>query len=216
MERIELEVTSREVLGKKVSFLRRQGITPVHVFGHGIESLALQCDTAKLQHALAQAGQTRIITLKLGNERRPRPVVVREVQRALRKGGLLHVDFYQVKMAEKIRVEVPVLLVGEAPALKAKGNALVQELHALTIECFPARIPASVELALSPLTEPDQVIRVKNIELDEEITVVSEPELVVARISSQPVERIEEEVKAEETVETLEVTSVGEEERKEV
>jgi len=113
-------------------------------------------------------------------------------------------------------VEVPVLLVGEAPALKAKGNALVQELHALTIECFPARIPASVELALSPLTEPDQVIRVKNIELDEEITVVSEPELVVARISSQPVERIEEEVKAEETVETLEVTSVGEEERKEV
>ena len=216
MERIELEVTSREVLGKKVSFLRRQGITPVHVFGHGIESLALQCDTAKLQHALAQAGQTRIITLKLGNERRPRPVVVREVQRALRKGELLHVDFYQVKMAEKIRVEVPVLLVGEAPALKAKGNALVQELHALTIECFPARIPASVELALSPLTEPDQVIRVKNIELDEEITVVSEPELVVARISSQPVERIEEEVKAEETVETLEVTSVGEEERKEV
>ena len=99
MERIELEVTSREVLGKKVSFLRRQGITPVHLFGHSIESLALQCDTAKLQHALAQAGQTGIITLKLGNERRPRPVVVREVQRALRKGELLHVDFYQVKMA---------------------------------------------------------------------------------------------------------------------
>ena len=56
MEQIELEVTDRDVLGKKVRFLRRNGITPVHLFGHNVKSLALQCDTAQLQHVLAPNG----------------------------------------------------------------------------------------------------------------------------------------------------------------
>ena len=67
MDQIELNVTKREVLGKKVRFLRRQGVTPVHLFGHGVESEALQCATAKLQRVLAEAGKTRLIGLKLSN-----------------------------------------------------------------------------------------------------------------------------------------------------
>ena len=198
MEQIELEVTDREILGKKVRFLRHQGTTPVHLFGHRIKSVALQCDTAKLQRVLAQAGQTRFISLKLDNEKSPRTVMVREVQREARTGELLHVDFYQVRMEEKVKVEVPVVLVGEAPALKSKENMLMQELNTLTVECLPARMPNSVELDLSSLTEPEQVVRVKDIELDEELTILNEPELVVVKISSRPVEKIEEAVVVEE------------------
>ncbi|MFC1862238.1 50S ribosomal protein L25, partial [Chloroflexota bacterium] len=72
MDQIELEAAKREILGKKVRFLRRQGITPVHLFGHGIESLALQCDTAKLHRVLVGAGKTRLISIKVGNEKEPR------------------------------------------------------------------------------------------------------------------------------------------------
>ncbi|HJX69024.1 MAG TPA: 50S ribosomal protein L25, partial [Dehalococcoidia bacterium] len=109
MDKIELKVANREILGKKVKHLRRQGITPVHVFGHGIESLALQCDTKELERVLGQAGQTRLVNLKLAREKKPRTVVVREFDRDWRRGELVHVDFYQVRMEEKIRLEIPVV-----------------------------------------------------------------------------------------------------------
>jgi large subunit ribosomal protein L25 len=194
MDKIELEVTNREILGKKVKHLRRQGITPVHLFGHGIKSLALQCDTDELERVLSQAGHTGLIGLKLDKEKKPRPVVIREFDRDWRRGKLLHVDFYQVKMEEKIRLEVPIVLVGEAPALKSKDNMLEHELEALTIECLPAKIPAGVEVDISSFTEPGQAIRVKDIALDKDVIVLNDPELVVVKISFRPVEKVEEEL----------------------
>jgi large subunit ribosomal protein L25 len=194
MDKIELKVTNREILGKKVKHLRRQGITPVHLFGHGIESLALQCDTGELERVLGQAGQTRLISLKLAKEKKPRTAVVREFDRDWRKGQLLHVDFYQVKMEEKIKLEIPVVLVGEAPALKSKTNMLEHALGTLTIECLPAKIPTSLEVDISSLTELDQAIRVKDVALDKDITALNNPDLVVVKISSRPVEKVEEKV----------------------
>ncbi len=210
MDKIELKVANREVLGKKVKHLRRQGITPVHVFGHGIESLALQCDTRELEQILSQAGQTRLITLKLAKDKKPRIVVVREFDRDWRRGQLIHVDFYQVKMEEKIRLEVPVVLVGEAPALKSKTNMLAHELGTLTVECLPAKIPNSLEVDINSLTEPDQSIRVKDVTLGEGITVLNNPELVVVKISLRPVEKVEEKVVEEKVEEKAE--EVAEEE----
>jgi large subunit ribosomal protein L25 len=210
MDRIELEVASREILGKRVKHLRRQGITPVHVFGHGIESLALQCDTKELERVLSRAGQTRLIDLKLAKEKKPRTVVVREFDRDWRRGELVHVDFYQVKMEEKIRLEIPVVLIGEAPALKAKTNMLDHALGTLTVECLPAQIPGSIEVDISSLTELDQAIRVKDITLDKDITVLNNPDLVVAKISLRPVEKVEEKV-VEEVVEAEAKAEVAEE-----
>ncbi|MBA7633283.1 General stress protein CTC [subsurface metagenome] len=201
MEQIELQATTREMFGKKVRFLRRQGVIPIHLFGHNVESVALQCDAAQLQQVLAQAGKTRLINLKLDRAKRPRNVVVREVQRDLRTGGLLHVDFYQLRMAEKIKVDVPIVLVGEAPALKSKENTLSQELNSLTVECLPKQIPANVGVDLSPLTEAGQAIRVKDLVLDEEVTILSNPEVLVVKVNLRPREKVVEEVVAEEAAE---------------
>ena len=202
MEPIELQTTSRETLGKKVRFLRRQGITPVHLFGHDVESLALQCDTAQLQRVLAQAGKTRLVSLQLDQGKKPRNVLIREIQREPQSGELLHIDFYQVRAEEKTRVEVPIVLVGEAPALKLKENMVAQELNSLTVECLPTDIPASVEVDVSSLAEVDQAIRVKDIALGEEVTVLNDPDLVAVKISFRHIEKEEvvEEVVEEELV----------------
>jgi len=210
MDKIELEVANREILGKKVKHLRRQGITPVHLFGHGIKSLALQCDTGELEQVLAQAGYTGLVSLKLDKEKKPRTVVVREFDRDWRKGKLLHADFYQIKMEEKIKLEVPVVLVGEAPALKSKDNMLEHELETLTVECLPAKIPASLEVDISSFTEPGQAIRIKDIVVDKDITILNDPELVVVKISWRPVEKVEEEV-VEEVEEAVEAEEAVEE-----
>ena len=210
MNQVELQATSREILGKKVRHLRRQGITPVHLFGHNVKPVALQCETVQLQRVLAQAGKTRIINLSLDKGKRPRNVLVREVQIAPCTDELLHVDFYQVSAAEKIRVQVPIVLVGEAPALRFKENMLVRELDSLTVECLPNEIPASIELDLGSLTEAEQAIRVKDIILGEEIKISDSPELVVVKITFKPVEKVEavaaEAVATEEAAEAPEVT----------
>lgn len=194
MNKLELELTKRDILGKRVRFLRRQGITPAHLFGHGIESMALQGDTAKIEKLLAQAGKAKLINLKLAKEKKARAVLLREFQRSPIRGELLHVDFYQVKSKEKITVEVPIVLLGEAPALDTTNNTLMQELDTLAIECLPAKIPAEIELDISSLTEREQMIRVKDIKLGRGITVLNDPELAVVKISSWHVEKVAEAV----------------------
>lgn len=192
MKEIELEANHREVLGKKVRYLRRQHITPVHLFGHNVDSMTLQCDTDTLHRVLAQAGKTGLISLKLDKAKKPRKVLTREIQRDPRTGKLLHVDFYEVKATEKIKVAVPIILVGEAPGLKFKGNILVQELDSLGIECLPDKIPARIELDLSSLTESEQAIRVKDITLGEGVTIShDDPGLIVAKITVTPLEKVE-------------------------
>jgi large subunit ribosomal protein L25 len=186
----------------------------VHLFGHGIESQALQCDTARLQQVLAEAGKTKLINFKIDGEKKARSVIVREVEIELPRRGLVHVDFYQVRKAEEMKVEVPVVLVGEAPALKVRENTLLQELDTLSVECLPANIPASVELDISSLTEADEVLRVKDIELEKGVTVLNDPEVVVAKISALRVEEVVEEV-VEEAVEAPEAAPPPEEESRE-
>jgi large subunit ribosomal protein L25 len=209
MDKIELTVTNREILGKKVKHLRRQGITPLHLFGHGIKSLALQCETGELERVLGQAGHTGLVNLKVDHEKKPRSVVIREFDRDWRKGQLLHVDFYQVRMGEKIKLDVPVALIGEAPALESRDHMLEHELETLNVECLPAKIPASIEVDISSLSEPDQTIRVKDFPVDEDITILNDPDLVVVKISYRHVEKIEEEV-VEVEEEAEEVAEEGE------
>ena len=209
MKQIELRVASREILGKKVRFLRRQGIIPLHLFGHNVESMALQCDEAQLKRVLAQAGKTRLVSLELDEGKKPRNVVVREIQRDVRTDRLLHVDLYQIKMTEKIRVEVPVVVVGESPALKSKENMLLQELNSLTVECLPNEIPASVRVDLSSLTERDQAIRVEDVALGKEVAVLNDPGLVVVKIGSRPKEEVSK-VVAEEAAEAEVAEAPGE------
>jgi len=201
---MELLTNKREILGKKVRFLRRQGITPVHLFGHNVESKALQCDTIELRHALARAGMTGLISLKVDRASKPRNVMVREVQREPRTGELVHVDFYQVSMKKKIRVDVPIIPVGDSPVLKSKEHFLAQELNTLTVECLPDEIPNSIELDLSLLTEAEQAIHVRDITLVEGIVVLNDLEHLVVKISTQRTERLMEE-EAEEAEEAEEV-----------
>jgi len=194
MDKIELKATNRDILGKKVRHLRRQGVTPIHLFGHGIKSLALQCDARELEQVLSQAGHTGLISLKVDHEKKARTAVIREYGRDWRNKQLIHVDLYQVRMGEKIRLEVPVVAIGEAPALKVKENMLAQEFDTLHVECLPGKIPDTIEVDISTLTEPGDAIRIKDIVLDEGVAVLNEPELVIVKISRRHVEKMEEEV----------------------
>jgi len=200
MDELKIKASKREILGKKTRFLRRQGVTPTHLFGHGLDSLALQCDTPNLQRTIARAGMTRLITLAIEGDKHPRSVFIREIQREPRSGELLHVDFYQVKKTDKIRFDVPIILVGEAPAMKEKGRVLTHSLTSLSLECLPDKLPPHIEVDLSPLEEIEQAIFVRDIAFGPDITVITDPDQMVVRVSEAriEVEEVVEEAVAEE------------------
>ena len=213
MEDLNLQASKREILGKKTRFLRRQGITPAHLLGHGLDSLTLQCDTPILQQIIAQAGTTRLISLSIEGDKQPRSVFIREIQRDVCNDELLHVDFYQVKRTEKIRVDVPIVLVGEAPAMKEKGSILTHSLTSLSIESLPDNLPPQIEVDLSPIEEMGQAIHVKDITFSPDITVLTDPEQMVVKVSEARV--VEEEVIAAEEEVAEEVAEGAEAEAEE-
>ena len=197
MEQIELQAITRQLMGKKARFLRRQGITPVHLFGYDTEPMALQCETVQLKQVLRAAGRTHLVGLKVDDHQKAHSVVVREVQRNALSGELVHVDFFQVSLKEKIKVEVPVVLVGEAPALQVKTNTMTHELDTLEIECLPDRIPERIEVDVSVLVEDDQALQVGDLKLAEGITALTNPEHIIVRIAPLHIEKEEKKVVAE-------------------
>ena len=219
MEQIELSAATRDILGKKVRFLRRQGLTPANLYGRNVKSTSLQVDTTQLKHTLAKAGKSSLVALKVDSAKRPKMVIIRDIQREPLTGGLLHVDLYQVKMEERIKIEVSLLFVGEAPAIRDRGGILVQNMNSVEVECLPANMPHNIEVDLSVLKELDQAVHVKDLSVDEGVTILTDPEQSIVQIARSKVEvEIAAELMAaeaeaeEEMAEAAETTEVASEE----
>lgn len=183
METIVLEVENRTALGKKVKALRRSGITPANIFGHGIESQAIKVNTLEMEKVLAKARATHMITLKDPSFNDDRRVLVKGAQRDPITGKLLHVDFYQVRMKDKVKVEVPLVFQGEAPASRRKDLVLLESLRSVEVECLPNDIPESIAIDLSKLSEAGDHLLVGDLTLNDNITVLSPSEEVIARVA---------------------------------
>jgi large subunit ribosomal protein L25 len=196
--RLELAVAPRQVLGKKVKGLRRQGITPANIYGHGVTSLAVQVPTHDLAHTIKVAGRNTMLELLVEGEKKLRPVFVHHVQRNPLNDDLLHVDFYEVSLKEKIRLEVPIVVVGEAPAVDLYHGILLQNVNAVTIEGLPAEMPPHIEVDVSGLAEIDDAIHVKDLSVSAGLSLLVDPELVVVKVVPPRVEA--EEVVEEEVV----------------
>jgi large subunit ribosomal protein L25 len=192
MDNIELVAHKRDLLGKKVRFLRRKGITPVSLYGNGVESSALQIETPALRKALAKAGKTSLVSLKVGTSKRLHMAIVREIQRDPVKGELLHVDFYQVRMDQKLKIEVPLVLTGKAPAVKEFGGILVQEMSSIEVECLPSNMPHSIEADISGLLQLDQALHVKDLQVGDGVNITADAGKVVAKVARARIEVVEE------------------------
>jgi len=201
---IELAVTPRSLLGKKVKTLRRQGITPANIYGHGIPSQAVQVPTPDLARTIRVAGRNTMLQLHVEGEKKRRPVFIRDVHRNPITDEFLHIDFYQVSLKEKIRLEVPLIIVGEAPAVSVYNGILLQSVNTITMEGLPTDLPPHIEVDVSGLAEIDDAIHVKDLEVSPDVTLLVDPELVVAKVAAPRLveEVVEEEVEVpEEAVE---------------
>jgi len=202
VDRLELEASKRDTLGKKVRFLRRQGLTPANVYGAATESMALQIETPLLERLIARVGKNALITIKVDGKRRV--TMIRDIDRDVLTDQLLHVGFFQVEMTHRVKVEVPLVFVGESQAEKVSRLMLIHNLSAVHVEALPADLPRNIEIDISQLAEAGQAIHVKDIPVGENVVVLTDPDEVVVHVMESRVavevegagveEEVEEEV----------------------
>ena len=193
MDPVFLDVEPRTLFGKKLGALRRAGITPIHVYGKGAESLSLQVGTPSLVHTLAQVGYTTPMTVRVSGDEHF--VMVREVQRHPVTERVLHVDLIQVSRTERMTADIPVAVVGEAPAARQQGVMVVQDLHTIQVEALPMDLPSSFTVDVSSLIDVDMGIYVRDVELPPAVSLVSDLDAPVIRVVMARV--VEEEVPEE-------------------
>jgi large subunit ribosomal protein L25 len=183
MATIELRVRPRTVLGKKVRAMRRQGIVPANIYGRGLQSLAIEVPLLDVRHAIQEAGRTHLVQIVVEGEPQPRPTLIRKVQRKPTTDEILHVDFQQVSLREKMTVTVPVVLTGTAPVVERGDGVVVEALAQVEVECLPTAIPEHLEGDLSVLTDFDSHVKVSDLRVPPGVTVLTDPNLVVASVS---------------------------------
>jgi large subunit ribosomal protein L25 len=190
---MQLKASKRELLGKRSRRLHREGKLAAVVYGHNAEPTPLVLDRLEFQKVFTRSGRTHLVDLVVDGDRTEK-VLVREIQTHPRRLGPIHVDFYQVSLEEKIRVEVPVRLIGESAAVKRGDADVLQPIHALEVECLPTDIPEAFEVDLTPLEEIDAEFRVNEIEVPKGVTVLAEPDELVVKIVHKREMKIEEEL----------------------
>lgn len=191
---LTLDAAPRSAAGKANKALRRTGIVPVHVFGHGITSMSLQVEEKTMRHVLHQAGGTSLIQMQLDGK--AQNVMVRHVQRHPVTGKLIHVDLYQVRMDVKTRVRLPLIFIGESPGVKVHDGILSHQIEALQVEALPGDIPHGLEVDVSVLEELEQALYVRDIIVPDQLTVLDNPDELVIKV--QPPRKVEEEAVVEE------------------
>ena len=203
---MQLKASPRQPLGKRSRRLIREGKLPAILYGHDTEPTPVTLDRLEFQKVFVKSGRTHLLDLVVDGSRTEK-VLVREIQTHPRRLGPIHVDFYQVNLEEKIRVEVPIHLIGESAAVKRGDADVLQPIHALEVECLPTEIPAEFEVDLTPLAEIDDGMRVSELAVPKGITILADPEELVVKIVHKRELKIEEEVPAAEA----EVPAEGEE-----
>jgi len=214
MAALELHAEPRTVVGRGLKRLRDQGYIPAVLYGHGIPSQPLQVEERALNRVLAHGGSHGLISLRVAGAKEPYTVVVREIQRYPTRRQVLHVDFYRVVMTEKLRAEVPLVMVGESPAVASGFAALVQNMDSVEVECLPDKLPSALEIDISQLRRADQSLCIGDIVPPEGVHILEDPETVVVSLAASRIAREEAEIEAEELAieaEEVEVVTKGKE-----
>lgn len=184
MDKISLQAEQRQTLGKKVKNLRRDGKLPGHVYGKKVETEHVAVDTKDFLKTFQLAGETGLISLKIGQEK-VRPVLVRGVQYDPVTGKPLHIDFYQVNLTEKVKVPVPLVLIGEEPeSVKLGENIVLQTLNEVEVEALPTDLVEKIEVNIESLKQVDDAITVADLSYDHsKLTVSADPETIVVKLA---------------------------------
>lgn len=200
-----LAATDRSVTGKKVAALRREGRLPAVLFGHGVESRPISVDAHDFDLLRRRNGPNALVDLTVDGKKAT-PVLVHSVGVHPISRRPVHVDLFQVRMGEELTVDVPVVFVGESLAVDRAGGTLAHGLETIKVKALPANLPQSFQVAVDSLVDFESRLYVRDIELPAGVTLLTDPEEMLAHVLPP---RVEEPVAGAEAAEPTEAAAGG-------
>ena len=177
MEKIVLKATKRDVTGKQVKALRRAGELPAVIYGRHVEPVAISLNAHSTELVIAKVTSSTLVTIDV--EGQEYAALVREKQRNYIKGNITHIDFLALDLTEMIRTKVRLTFTGVSSAVKDYSAVLVHRMDAVEVECLPSNLPERVIVDISSLKEIGNSIRISDIPLPENITVLNDSDDIV-------------------------------------
>lgn len=210
-ERLAIAAEPREITGKKVKQLRSAGLTPAVIYGAS-EPVNVQMDTRTLRRILRKSGGNNLIDVQVGNE--TRTVLARDIQQHVTRGDVMHVDFLEVDLKIAITGEVELVAVGKSPAVE-EGGLITFAMRSVEIEALPEDLISEIEVDISMIQAVEDVITVADLQVPKSVTILSDPEAIVASFVYERAAIEEEEEEEEEeglyepSADSVEVISKG-------
>lgn len=178
METIVIQAQKRNVLGKKTAQLRVQKLIPAVVYGAG-ENQAITLEYVPFEKAYRQTGESTLIDLVIESDK-PVKVLVHDIQRDPIRSRITHVDLYQVKMDQKLTLNIPLKFIGEPKAVKELGGILIKQLDEVEVSCLPADLVHEIEVDLSSLATFDDTIKLEHLKIPKGIELIGNATAIIA------------------------------------
>lgn len=205
MQAITLAAQKREIVGKKVKKLRREGLLPASVFGKDIKSIALTVPMAEFAKVYSKAGETGLVELKYNGGSQHTLVANVQIHPLTRQP--LHVEFRRVSLTEKIKASVPLELLGESPAVANAVGLLLQTLNEVEVEALPTDLPEKVTVDVSKLAEVNQQVTVGELTMPGGVTLLTDASEIVVKVVPAVSEETQKEIAAEEAAKAAEAAA---------
>ncbi len=212
---ITLTAQKRDLLGKKVRQLRKNGLIPAELFGPKTKNQHLSVPEKEFSRAFKEAGTNTVVDIAIEGEKEPVSVFIYDVQTDTITKRPLHIDLYQVRKDVKSHATVPLVFIGTAP-IEKKDCIVVHVVDELVVEAFPQDMPHEITVDVSLLQNEGDVITLKDLKLPKHIDIDAEPDLVIVTTEAKRAEEKAEapatETEATATAETAKETSAEEDE----
>ena len=206
MERVQLKCELRKETGKKYTKqLRKRDFIPAVVYKEGKETVPLRLHEKDLLTALhTKAGENVLINLEIGDgpkgKGKGRVVIIKEVQHHPIRDEILHIDFQEISLTEKLTIDVPIVAKGEAEGVVKEEGVLEHVMWEVKVECLPTDIPEKIEVDVTNMKIGDSVL-IKDLQTPAGVKILDDPEQRVIAVEPPHVEKPAEEVVAEEITE---------------
>ena len=193
---LEIAVSARDVRGKQNRRLRTTGVVPGVLFGKTTGSIPVQVDAKELDLLYRQAGRTSVVMVAVDGGR-PTSAIIKGVQRNPLTGRALHVDLFALDLTQEMQADIPLVFIGVSPAIEMEGAILLASLDHLKVRALPADLPHEISVDLSALIDLEASIHVRDLAVDGPVTVVNDPDELVAKVTPPRVEEEPEPVVVE-------------------
>ena len=191
MEKVVIKATKRDVTGKKVSQLRREGKMPGVVYGHHIDPIAIVMDAREVTRAMIGLTPSSIVTIDIDGE--DHAALIRERQRDYLRNKFIHIDFQAVSRTEKIRARIETVLEGTAPAVKNYNGIVLHEKEYIEVEALPEHLPERFVIDISNLNRIGDMIRISDMKIADDVTIFDDVNDVIVSISGVKEDTADEE-----------------------